>query len=69
MQLVYTMVSFCHSLARMTRIVLTIQISFSLPKKPTIAVLLLTAKSGRKKICIRPIFIAALNLIKREYNL
>jgi len=49
MQLVYTMVSFCHSLARMTRIVLTIQISFSLPKKPTIAVLLLTAKSGRKK--------------------
>lgn len=47
MQLVYTMVSFCHSLARMTRIVLTIQIS--LPKNPTIAVLLLTAKSGRKK--------------------
>ena len=48
MQLVYTMVSFfCHPLARMTRIVLTIQIS--LPKNPTIAVLLLTAKSGRKK--------------------
>lgn len=67
MQLVYTMVSFCHPRKRMTRIVLTIQIS--LPKNPTIAVLLLTAKSGRKKICIRPIFIAALNLIKREYNL
>lgn len=47
MQLVYTMVSFCHSRKRMTRIVLTIQIS--LPKNPTIAVLLLTAKSGRKK--------------------
>lgn len=47
MQLVYTMVSFCHPRKRMTRIVLTIQIS--LPKNPTIAVLLLTAKSGRKK--------------------
>lgn len=50
MQLVYIMVSFCHSRKRMTRIVLTIQISFSLPKKPTIAVLLLTAKSGRKNM-------------------
>lgn len=47
MQLVYTIVSFCHPRKRMTRIVLTIQIS--LPKNPTIAVLLLTAKSGRKK--------------------
>lgn len=47
MQLVYTMVPFCHPRKRMTRIVLTIQIS--LPKNPTIAVLLLTAKSGRKK--------------------
>ena len=49
MQLVYTIVSFCHPRKRMTRIVLTIQIYFSLPKNPTIAVLLLTAKSGRKK--------------------